>query len=116
MNMKTLILGAGIAAVAMLTGCMSMPVHFVDKSVPVEEGKYSVIGDEVEGSDSQVAIFGLGLNAPGSAQRRAYKQALANAAGADGLVEMAVDMQFVYLPIVTFYTTRVTGTPIKINK
>ena len=116
MNMRTLMVSAAVGCAMLVTGCYTSPAGFVDKSLPVEQGKYAVIGDEVEGSDMQVAIFGWGLSMPGSPQRRAYKQALGKSAGADGLIEMAVDQQLINLAIVHIYTTRVTGTPIKINK
>lgn len=116
MNRRTLIGAAAVGCAMLITGCQTYPAGFVDKSLPVEQGKYAVIGDEVEGSDVQVAVFGWGLGMPGSPQRRAYKQALEKSGGADGLIEMAVDQQLINLSIVHIYTTRVTGTPIKVNK
>ena len=114
---KNMIMAGAILGVAFgVTGCMTHPVTFVGESRPVEPGQYTVIGDETEGLDYQVQTFGLGLSIPGSAQRRAYQQALRNAPGADGLIEMAVDVQRIDIPFVSFVTTRVTGTPIKANK
>lgn len=116
--MKKQVFAAALVAGIMmtLTGCFTAPAGFSDKSVPIEQGRYTVIGDEVEGSDTQVNVFGFGLSMPGSTQRRALKAAMNNANGADGLVSMAVDMQFINLFIVQIITTRVTGTPVKISK
>ncbi len=116
MNMKTLTLGAGMISAVLMTGCVTAPITFVDKSRPMNPDKYMVIADEVEGQDYQVMAFGVGLDVPGSGQRRAYKRALEKANGADGLIEMAVDMQRLDLPFVSLVTTRVTGTPVKIVK
>ena len=75
-----------------------------------------MIGDEVEGSDTQVCLFGFGLCVPGSPQRRALKAAMERSNGADGLVSMSIDQQLVNLAIVQIITTRVTGTPVKLGK
>ena len=114
--MKKLIGFAAVAATAMvMTGCTTAPQNFSDASLPVEQGKYTVVGEEVEGSDSQLIVLGYGVGLPGSPQRRALKSALDKASGADGLVGMAVDYQVFNLFLIQFMTTRVTGTPIKVN-
>lgn len=114
--MKKLIGFAAVAATAMvMTGCTIAPVHFADASLPVDQGRYAVVGEEVEGSDSQLLILGYGLGMPGSPQRRALKNAMDKAPGSDGLVGMAVDFQVLNLAVVQIMTTRVTGTPIKTN-
>lgn len=111
------IIGIGVAAAvaAMIAGCTTMPQNFVHASKPIEQGKYTVLGKEVEGTDTQVSVLGYGLGFPGSVQRRAYKKALDKAVGADALVEMAVDYQTINLWLVYVLTTRVTGTPVKTN-
>ena len=114
--MKTLALGVGLASALMMTGCNTLPVSFSDKSIPAEQGKYSVIGDEVSGESYQCMIFGLGFSMPGSEQRRAYKNAISKTAGTDGLISMAIDCQLINLGVAQLMTTRVTGTPIKLNK
>ena len=114
--MKKLIGFAAVAAAAMvMTGCTTAPQNFSDASLPVEQGKYTVVGEEVEGSDSQLMVLGYGIGLPGSPQRRALKSALDKAPGADGLVSMAVDYQLLNLYLVQVLTTRITGTPIKTN-
>ncbi len=111
------IMGVAAAAViaAMITGCTTLPQNFVHASKPMEQGKYTVLGKEVEGTDTQVSVLGFGVGRPGSPQRRAYKTALSKAVGADALVEMAVDYQTINLWWVYVLTTRVTGTPVKTN-
>lgn len=116
--MKRLGILSAIAAGA-LTGCMSSPITFCTSSIPVEAGKYSVIADEVTGTNTQVDwlffTFGLG----GSGQRHALSDALAQVPGAEALVGMAIDEEhFFIIPILlpSFYTTRVSGTPVKISR
>lgn len=117
MKMKHIFAAGLVAGVMMaVTGCSTYPAGFSDKSVPVDQGRYTVMGDEVEGSDTQVCILGFGLSMPGSPQRRALKAAMDRSNGADGLVSMAIDQQLINLAVVQIITTRVTGTPVKISK
>ena len=112
---KMVVAGALLAA----TGCMSSAVSFCTSSVPIEQDKYSTLADEVTGTCTQTSwlffTFGLG----GSGQRHAYRDALSQVPGADGLVGMAVDEEyFVLIPFLlpSFYTTRVTGTPVRLGR
>ena len=102
-----------------MAGCMSNAVTFCASSVPVEQSKYSVLADEITGTCTQTSwlffTFGLG----GSGQRHAYRDALSQVPNADGLVSMAVDEEyFILVPFAlpSFYTTRVTGTPIRLGR
>ena len=113
MNMVKMI-AIGLVAAA-ITGCTTTPQNFTYASKPVEQGRYTVLGEEVEGTDTQVSVLGFGVGRPGSPQRRALKAALGKAAGADALVEMSVDYQTINLWWVYVLTTRVTGTPVKTN-
>ena len=101
------------------TGCMSSAVTFCASSIPVEQDKYSILADEITGTCTQMNwlffTFGLG----GSGQRHAYRDALEQVPNADGLVSMAVDEEyFILVPFAlpSFYTTRVTGTPIRLGR
>lgn len=106
---------AALAAAVVLSGCSTTPQNFVHASRPLEQGKYTVVGKEVEGTDTQFAILGYGVSLPGSPQRRALAAALKRAPGADALVEMSVDYQTINLFVVWVMTTHVTGTPVKAN-
>lgn len=112
--MRTVMVAAGLALAA---GCISDPTTFCSSSIPIEQGKYSVLAEEVTGTHTEVNwlffTFGLG----GSGQRHALKSALAQVPGTDALVAMAVDTETFFLvpfALPTFYTTRVSGTPVKI--
>ena len=112
---KAALLGTLLAT----AGCMSNAVSFCASSVPVEQGKYSILADEISGTCTQTSwlffTFGLG----GSGQRHAYRDAISQVPNADGLVSMAVDEEyFMLIPFVlpSFYTTRVTGTPVRLGR
>lgn len=116
MKITNIVLGA--ALLAGLSGCMSSPASFNASSRPYEQDKYTVLGDEVTGTNTQVNWLFFTFGAGGSGQRHALRDALEQVPGADGLIAMAIDTEnFVLFPFVlpSFYTTRVTGTPVKSN-
>lgn len=104
-----------LAGALAMTGCSTVPQNFVASSKPVLQGRYTALGDEVEGTDTMLMVLGIPLGLPGSPQQRALKTALDKAAGADALVEMSVDYQMLNLYFVQLMTTRITGTPVKTN-
>ena len=113
--MKKIMVMVAAAAALAIVGCTTTPQNFTYASKPIEQGRYTVLGSEVEGTDTQVSVLGFGVGQVGSPQRRALKAALKKAAGADALVEMAVDYQTINLWWVYVLTTRVSGTPVRTN-
>ena len=112
--MKKLVLPAICAiALAFVTGCSSFPASYVASNIPVQQGGYTVIADEVTGIDSQVNAFGIGVSRLGSAQNRAVRDALSKAPGADALIGMSIDVETKNFIFVVVITTRVTGTAVK---
>ena len=110
-----LVLVAGFAC-----GCVSRPVSYVASSIPVEQGRYSVLGPEVTGSYSQMSLLFFSFGLPGSSQARAVNDALEQVPGSNALVGMAIDTEVFEIlpflcPIIGFYSTKVTGTPVKTN-
>lgn len=116
MKLKQMGMAIGAAAMLMVTGCATYPVTFSDKSIPMEQGKYTVVGDQVMGEAQQLFILGFGLGAPGSGQQRALKQALNQVPGSDGLVSMAVDVTHLNLFFAHILWTKVSGTPVRLIK
>lgn len=109
-----------VLVVCCASGCVSRPIAYVASSIPVEQGKYSVLGPEVTGSYSQMSILFFSFGLPGSSQNRAVSDALEQVPGADALIGMAVDTEVFEIlpflcPIIGFYSTKVTGTPVKTN-
>ena len=117
MKLKVLA-GAAIAAAAMaMSGCHSYPGTIQDKSKPMSQGGYTVVGDEVSATECQVNVFGIGLSdVRGSAGRRMYKAALAQAPGADALIEYTTDTRDMTLGPVFLQWFTLTGVPVKTNK
>ena len=112
------IMVAAIAAVAMImSGCHSYPGSIQDKSKPIAQNGYTVVGDEASATECQITVFGIGLSdLRGSAGRRMYKTALAQAPGADALIEYTTDVRDVALGPIFVQWFTLTGTPVKTNK
>ena len=115
----------GVVACALgLSGCLTTPEAFVASSIPVSQGQYAVLGEEVRGTSTQISWLFFTFGASGSVQRHALEDALEQVSGADGLTAMAIDSEcFSVMPISLipfpifprFYKVVVTGTPIKLN-
>ena len=120
MTKKVLLSCVAIFAVMLtLTSCISHPGVIQDKSKPINQNGYTVVGDEVSATECMVTIFGVPLSdLRGSAGRRMYKNALEQAPGADALIEYTTDTKGLNLPVipvqVVWYT--LTGTPVKVNQ
>lgn len=98
-------------------GCLSNPVALVPSIDPIEQGKYSVVGSEVSGTDTQFSFLFLTFGSHGSGLRRAIADALQYAPGSDSLVRVAVEEEgFFFFYIFNFTKVRVTGTPVKIHQ
>ena len=113
-----------LAGLTLLSGCLSSASSFVPAAVPLEQGRYTEVASEASGTCTQIQWLLFTFGKAGSPQRHAYSDALSEVAGADTLVAMAVDVeQFAFLSptlmpmalLPVFSTTRVTGTPVKIN-
>lgn len=136
MNKMRIIAGAAlVAAVAMTTGCISVPGQIVDRSKPIEQGRYSVVADSASSSVYNISIFWIPLppiftdsntakemadNVIASDQGRLlYRKVLAKAPGADALIEYSMDTQYGIFPLPPFIVvgrTTLTGTPVKTAK
>jgi len=118
MKMKILA-GAAIAASAIaMAGCQIVPGTIHDKSKPIEQGGYTVVGDEVSATEHQLFILGCPINSGrcGSMGRRMYKAALDAAPGADALIEYTTDQTIYMFPFVQVQRYTLTGVPVKTNK
>lgn len=130
-TMRKPLVATAIMALGMaMIGCISIPGQVTDRSKPVEQGKYTVVGDTVSSSVYNISIFGiiplpplfadsndvgeLADNIISSAQGRLlYHKALGKAAGADALIEYSMDHQYFLFPIVIVGRTTLSGTPVK---
>ena len=118
-KMKVLMSSVLAAATLALTSCVCAPGVVMDKTKPIEQTGYTVVGDEVSATEFMAVVFGVPLSdLRGSMGRRLYKNALNQAPGADALIEYTTDTKgfmFPGVPIqLTWYT--LTGTPVKTTK
>ena len=113
-----------VAGVLLVSGCLSSASSFVTSSIPVAQDRYTVLASEVSDTCTQVQWLFFTFGPAGSPQRHALEGAINQVIGADAIVAMAVDVEqfaffsptlspFAILPV--FTTTRVTGTPVKLN-
>lgn len=118
MNIKSItILAACAAGIAVTTGCRTnVGGGFQPCSKPIEQGKYTVLGDRVSGEESSWFLpFGITTAKPGNAALRCLDQAKAKA-GADALIEVGQNVETVNYGVAVQLITRVTGTPVKIKE
>ncbi len=121
MEFKKIAAGSLCAFALLMAGCLSRPIQVAASSDPIEPGRYSVLGAEVSGTDTQVMFFWITFGSSGSGLRRAIDDALEDAPGADALVRLAVDCEEFYFPFnfivapIGIVKTRVSGTPVKIS-
>lgn len=115
MNIKNIALLAACAAgIAVTTGCRTnVGGSFQASSKPIDQGKYTVLGNRVSGSESSwIGPFGVSYAKPGNATLRCLDEAKAKA-GADALIEVGTSVERVNWGVAQQIITRVEGTPVK---
>lgn len=118
---KYALLAICAVGVFMTSGCLMANMGTIQEATkPIEQGKYTVLGDRVSGCDSQWMLWSLSTAQPGSPSLRALDKAKAQVAGTDALIEVSQNVETYLYPIPPFFVlqnvrTRVTGTPIKEN-
>ena len=118
MNLKNVATVALCAAgLAVMCGCRTnMGGGVLSSTMPVEQGKYTVLGDRVSGSESSwFGPFGISYAKPGSAALRCLDEAKTKA-GADALIEYSQNVEMVNWGVARQIITRVEGTPVKLSK
>ncbi len=105
------------AGIAFACGCRSNAGGgFMASSMPVEQGKYTVLGDRVSGSEnSWILPFGITTAKPGNAALRCLDEAKSKA-GAVALIEVGENVEMVNWGVARQIITRVEGTPVKLEK
>ena len=105
------------AGIAFVCGCRTnVGGGISSSSMPVEQGKYTVLGDRVSGSESSwIGPFGISYAKPGSAALRCLDEAKTKAC-ADALIEYSQNVEMVNWGVARQIITRVEGTPVKLEK
>ena len=113
-SIQALTVAAFAVAAVVLSGCSSVPGTVLDKTKPLAQNGYTVVGQEVQASEVSVNILGIPVsNMSGSPSRRIYKKCLAQAPGADALIEYSMDVQQFNFFILSVDRYLLTGTPVK---
>lgn len=112
--MKPLMVALSLLVVVVLSGCMNVPVAFVPASDPVDPRGYTILGESVSGTDTQVTFLFFTFGDSGSCQRHALDEALGQVEDADALVRMSVDREVCFCIPFLISRVRVTGTPVKV--
>ncbi len=101
-------------AAAFSTGCLiNSSGTFQSSSKPVEQGKYTVLGSRVSGTDSQYTILGFHIARPGNPALRALDDAKSKAPNSDALIEVGTNVELLLVGPLQVTTTRVSGIPVK---
>lgn len=118
---KSIALTLGVAGAMATSGCLMANMGTLQEATkPVEQNQYTVLGDRVQGVDSQWMLWSLSTAKPGSPSLRALDDAKAKVPGTDALVEVSQNVETYMYPIPPFFIlqnvrTRVTGTPVKFD-
>lgn len=128
----TMIAAVAVTAIALAgaTGCVQTsrtmsPGSIIASTKPLEQGKYTVLngGNVVSGKYKVDLLNSSNNDVSSSAMKKACDQALAQAPGADALVDIKTDtltvqrmLVFPPWPLELSFTTFVTGVPVKSNE
>jgi hypothetical protein len=105
----------GPAAVLLLSGCIHYPGGIAPSTIPLAPGGYTVVKENVKGSDCLVAILGILPVSGGNRTDNAIKDALNEAPGATALVNVTSDAHSQYWILWSSTCTEVRGTAVKAN-
>jgi hypothetical protein len=106
------VLGAALLALG-LAGCIRTPRAIAASTLPLEQGKYTVVGEAAD-SDCAWALFALIPISSGNQTQEAIKDAIASAGnGADALVQVTVDTYYQNWIVVSRDCTEVRGVAVR---
>lgn len=114
--MKKIVLVASCAMmVAFVSGCRTnIGGGIMSSTRPLEQGKFIVLGDRVEGYESSwILPFGLTHAKSGSSSLRSLDEALNKVPGSEALIEASVNIETVNYFVAKRIITRITGIPVK---
>jgi hypothetical protein len=97
-----------------LAGCAHTPGGIAASTIPLEPGGYTVVREDVRGSDCQIALFGLIPVSGGNTTRAALHSALSRAPGATALVNVTSDAYSQFWILWSNTCTEVRGTAVSV--
>lgn len=99
-----------------LAACIHTPRGISASTLPLEQGKYTIIGDAND-SDCAWALFGIIPITPGNTTQEAIREAIRGAGdGADGLIQVSVESYYQYWIVVSRDCTEVEGIAVRSHK
>jgi hypothetical protein len=101
-----------LVLLAVLAGCSHYPGGIAPSTIPLAPGGYTVVKENVHGSDCLVAILGLLPVSGGNRTDNAIKDALKAAPGATALVNVTSDAYSQYWILWSNTCTEVSGTAV----
>ena len=105
----------GILVLSLLAGCTHYPGGIAPSTIPLAPGGYTVVKENVRGSDCLVAILGILPVSGGNRTAEAIKDALKEAPGATALVNVTSDAHSQYWILWSSTCTEVRGTAVTPN-
>jgi len=113
--MKRLILGFTCLTMLATTGCMTQSAGLAPSTTPITgKDAYTIIGEEANGRAYGVIVFGIGMG-ESRPSRKATDRAILKGGG-NGLIEVTESNTLINLLYVHLLITRVTGTPVTIER
>lgn len=101
-----------LAGLLLLSGCVNYPGGIAPSTVPLVPGGYTVVKENVEGSDCRVALLGILPLSGGNKTSNAVVDALKEAPGATALVNVTSDAHTQYWILWSSTCTEVRGTAV----
>ena len=102
-------------SLVLLSGCTHSPGGIAPSTVPLAPGGYTVVEEDVKGSDCRVAILGLIPVSGGNRTDNAIRDAILSAPGATALVNVTSDASTQYWILWSQTCTTVHGTAVTPN-
>jgi hypothetical protein len=105
----------GLGALLLLTGCTHYPGGIAPSTIPLAPGGYTVVKENVRGSDCRVAILGILPVSGGNRTDNAIRDAILSAPDATALVNVTSDAYTQYWILWSHTCTEVRGVAVRPN-
>lgn len=105
---------AGLLVVSLLSGCITSPVSISPSSVPVQQGQYTVVQEDVSGRAFGLYVFGWPISE--LRQMAAARDRATAVAGADALINITSDYSIINFMLFQLSWTTVRGDAVQLNE
>ena len=101
-----------LAGLFVLAGCSHYPGGIAPSTIPLAPGGYTVVKEDVQGSDCRVALLGILPVSGGNRTDAAIREAILSAPNANALVNVTADAYTQYWILWSHTCTVVRGTAV----